>query len=89
MRLTLLPGSYAIARLEPGAAVPGWAAAGELWSVTRTAHELSIVCEESQLTGDAGVSIFALSTYDTDHILVRREDLDKALAALRRAGHTL
>jgi uncharacterized protein len=36
---------------------------------------------------EAGVSIFAVSTYDTDHLLVRGERLEDALAALRAAGH--
>ncbi|GAB3450226.1 ACT domain-containing protein [Actinophytocola sediminis] len=35
----------------------------------------------------AGVSLFAVSTYDTDHVLVKAADLDRALAALRAAGH--
>ena len=30
----------------------------------------------------AGISIFAISTYDTDYVLVRETDLDAALAAL-------
>lgn len=36
---------------------------------------------------EAGVSIFALSTFDTDHVLVKREKLEAAVAALRAAGH--
>lgn len=36
---------------------------------------------------DAGVSIFALSTYDTDYVLVREGDLPRAAATLERAGH--
>lgn len=35
----------------------------------------------------AGVGIFALSTFDTDYVLVKRERLDDALAALAAAGH--
>ena len=35
----------------------------------------------------AGVSLFAVSTYDTDHVLVKETDLDRAVAALREAGH--
>jgi len=35
----------------------------------------------------AGVALFSLSTYDTDHILVRADDLDRAMAAFRGAGH--
>jgi hypothetical protein len=36
---------------------------------------------------DAGVSVFALSTFDTDVVLVREAALDDALAALADAGH--
>ena len=35
----------------------------------------------------AGVSIFAVSTFDTDYILVRDYALDTAIDSLRRAGH--
>ncbi len=46
--LTLLPGSYAICRLAPDAAIPGWALApGDFVSVSRTRDELSIVCAEA------------------------------------------
>lgn len=35
------------------------------------------------------IGIFALSTYDTDHVLVREANLDAAVTALRGAGHTV
>ncbi|MBP2338404.1 hypothetical protein JOF41_004582 [Saccharothrix coeruleofusca] len=35
----------------------------------------------------AGVSLFALSTYDTDHLLVKAVDLARAVQALRQSGH--
>jgi len=35
----------------------------------------------------AGISIFAISTYDTDYVLVKAGDLARAVAALERAGH--
>jgi hypothetical protein len=35
----------------------------------------------------AGVSIFAVSTYDTDYVLVRESKLSAAVQALRAAGH--
>lgn len=35
----------------------------------------------------AGVSVFALATYDTDLLLVRERDLERAVAALAAAGH--
>jgi hypothetical protein len=34
----------------------------------------------------AGVSIFALSTYDTDYVLVKEFDLERAMEALGAAG---
>lgn len=36
---------------------------------------------------DAGISLFAIATYDTDYILVRAETLDAAITALKAAGH--
>lgn len=42
-----------------------------------------------QPLADAGVSIFALSTFDTDYVLVRDAQLEKAVAALRDAGHSV
>lgn len=36
---------------------------------------------------DAGVSLLAISTFDTDWLLVRHERLEDAIAALESAGH--
>ena len=36
---------------------------------------------------NTGVSIFAISTFDTDYVLVKEESLVKAVGALRNAGH--
>ncbi len=44
------------------------------------------------LTGplaDAGISIFGVSTYDTDHVLVRHDQLERAKDVLTSAGHTV
>ncbi|MFD2422591.1 ACT domain-containing protein [Amycolatopsis pigmentata] len=35
----------------------------------------------------AGIALFALSTFDTDHVLVKAADLPRAAATLRAAGH--
>jgi len=35
----------------------------------------------------AGVSIFAISTYDTDYVLIKETALERAVAVLRAAGH--
>lgn len=36
-----------------------------------------------------GVGIFVVSTFDGDHVMVKREDLDVARQLLTDAGHTL
>ncbi len=38
---------------------------------------------------EAGVSIFAVSTFDTDYLLVKAEDLARSVEALRSAGHVV
>ena len=38
---------------------------------------------------DAGISVFTLSTYDTDWILVKADAADAAAEAWTAAGHTL
>jgi hypothetical protein len=35
----------------------------------------------------AGIPIFAISTFDTDYVLVRASHLEQAVAALKNAGH--
>jgi hypothetical protein len=120
LRLDVHPDTFAICRMPPDAAVPGWATAAVPWSITRTESELSIVCPASAVPPDlpcedawrcltvrglldfalvgvlaalaaplarAGVSIFALSSYDTDRLFVRAHQLGQAVAALREAGH--
>lgn len=122
LSLTVLGGTFAVARLGATDPVPEWARQGELRSVTRTAGELSIVCEAARVPAgveaerdwrclavagpldfsavgilaalagalaEAGVSIFALSTYDTDYLLVRAAALETAVEALRRRGHSV
>jgi len=51
LQLERLPSRYAVCRLEVNAPIPEWAmrmnAASPLSSITRTDHELSIVCDET------------------------------------------
>ena len=37
----------------------------------------------------AGMSIFAISTYDTDYVLVKAWELEAALQVLQQAGHRI
>lgn len=118
--LSLLPGRLTVCRLNEDDPVPEWAKGGRFLSITRTASELSIVCDEellpegptrkdgwrslvidgqldfsmvgilAELSGvlaEVGVSLFVISTYDTDYLLVQSDDLDRAIVALRESGH--
>jgi hypothetical protein len=38
---------------------------------------------------DKGIPIFAISTFDTDYVLVQEPDFDRALDALLHSGHEL
>ena len=122
MRLVEHHGAVSVVRLPADAPDPAWARGGPLVSVTRTAHELSVVCSTAAvpeqlpgpvqgpfavfevegpldlaLTGvlagllrplaDGGVSVFALSTFDTDWVLVPASSTSQARVAFRSAGH--
>lgn len=77
-----------------GASVPNGVAASRGWRALRVAGTLDLA-----LTGvlaaileplaDAGIPIFAVSSYDTDYVLVPGDRLDDALAALAKAGFEL
>jgi hypothetical protein len=122
LTLDVLPGSFAVARLDPESAVPTWAYDRTFCALVLTAHELTVVCPahavpdvvrseapfrvlavrgplDFALTGilaslaqplaEAGISIFALSTFDTDVLLVREDDVPAATSALTAAGHLI
>ena len=70
---------------ETAAREDGWRAfriGGVLdFSLTGILSRLSAVLAEN------GIGIFAVSTYNTDYILVKAENLGKALNVLREAGY--
>ena len=48
-----------------------------------------ILAKISSVLAEAEISIFALSTYDTDYILVKKDKLPVAKKALEKAGYVL
>ena len=48
-----------------------------------------ILASLAQPLAEAAISIFAISTYDTDYVLVREGDLAKAIEILSLAGHSI
>ncbi len=62
------------------------------WRAFRVAGQMDfgmtgVLAGLATVLAQASVSIFALSTYDTDYILVKKDALSKALEALELAGH--
>ena len=50
---------------------------------------IGILSRLSAVLAEQGIGIFAVSTYNTDYILVKRENLHRALAALEQAGYVI
>ena len=48
---------------------------------------IGILASIADPLAEAGLGIFAISTFDTDYVLVKSRDLPVALEALERAGH--
>jgi hypothetical protein len=74
--------------------VPDGIACERAWRALRVAGQLDfaltgILASLSAPLAAAGISIFAISTFDTDYILVQARDLEKARRVLREAGHTI
>lgn len=62
------------------------------WRAFRIAGELdfSLVGIAAKITGvlaEAGISLFVVSTYNTDYVLVKKDNLDAAVAALTGAWY--
>jgi hypothetical protein len=47
----------------------------------------SVLASFLQPLAEAQISIFAMSTFNTDYVLIKSGDLDRAVAALAAAGH--
>ena len=50
---------------------------------------VGILAKISGLLAEQGISIFAVSTYNTDYIFTKAEVFDRALDALSRAGYAI
>jgi len=51
--------------------------------------QIGIIADVSELLKKNRIPIFEISTYDTDYILVKNDDLDKAIKALTGAGNII
>ena len=78
--------------VSAAAAVPPEVEAETGWRCLEVAGPLSfeltgVLAGLSAPLAAAGIPIFVVSTYDTDYLLVKSRDLDRAKIALERAGH--
>ena len=51
--------------------------------------ETGVLAAIAQPLAEAGVSIFAVNSYETDFVLVSEPDLERARVAVEAAGHSL
>jgi hypothetical protein len=51
--------------------------------------EIGVLAALAAPLADAKISLFAVSTFETDYLLVASETLAAAIAALEQAGHTI
>lgn len=78
----------------PQANVPAFVTAEVGWVALKVHGPLEfdmvgVLAELSTTLAKAGVSIFAISTYNTDYILLKESRLDIACSALEEVGHTV
>jgi hypothetical protein len=76
------------------AGVPEGVQSDRGWRALRVAGTLDlsvvgILASLATALAGAEVSLFAVSTFDTDYLLVRGHDLERAVAALRAVGHSV
>lgn len=51
--------------------------------------EIGVLSALASPLAEAKISLFAMSTFDTDYLLVASSTLSAAIGALERAGHTI
>ncbi len=124
MKLKILESTFSVIKLSPTETMPSWVTNCDVFSITRTNEELSIVCASEclptnedfkefendwkcikvegildfGLTGilaslanplaENKISIFAISTFNTDYFLVKSHSIEKARLVLESEGHS-
>lgn len=50
---------------------------------------IGILSKIATILADHNISIFAVSTYNTDYLLTKKENFEKAIKALKNAGYNI
>ena len=74
--------------------IPDGVQAEREWCCFRIAGKLDfslvgVIATLTQVLAATGISVFVMSTYDTDYFLVRQLDLLRAVETLEEAGHSV
>jgi uncharacterized protein len=124
MELKILDSTFSIVKFPPAEKIPLWVLNCDVFSITRTDEELSVVCPSEclpineqvkdvendwrcikvegildfSLTGilsslantlaENNISIFAISTFNTDYLLVKSHSIERARVVLENEGHS-
>ena len=80
--------------LPEGNVLPSGAVVEEDWRMFRVAGTMAfelvgVLAELSSVLAVANVSIFVLSTYNTDYLLVKSDQLQRALTILKKADYAI
>ena len=89
---SMTPTDEEVSLVRDAEAVPSDARAERGWRSLRIAGTIDfaltgVLASVLAPLGEAAISIFAVSTYDTDYILIRDADLEWAKSALAASGH--
>ncbi len=50
-------------------------------------NQIGVISSISSPLADAGISIYVISTYDTDYFLIQEQNLEKTISVLSNSGH--
>jgi uncharacterized protein len=76
----------------PEAVVPSGVRSEKGWRAIRVSGTIDftvvgVLAGLAEPLAVAGISLFAVSTFDTDYLLVKVQDLDRAIEVLQASGH--
>ena len=78
----------------PQSAIPSGVEINKNWRCMKVQGPLGfsitgILASISAPLASEGISVFVFSSYDTDHIMVKQYELEKAIDVLQKTGHTV
>lgn len=74
--------------------ISDWSASSNDWRLFKIEGPLDfsligVIADISAILKEVKISIFMISTYDTDYILVKENDLNTSIASLKKSGYNI